>query len=596
MRIVARLAQRLEKFSVRLFLLYLTGLILTVTIILSTVSVQYRRAYVRMASQYSEGVLTRLGSDIEGYLQNLVGTSNLVLYYPSLLRYVKTSFPEPYGDQRLLNMSNLPELDGFISQLSNLSGDVQGVYLFCENGRMLYYASEIPGEPLVGLLQDRAYQKTDWYAQTLAAGGKSVILLRADCFPGKKQGFFVAKLIRDISSGRAIGGLLIEVNAMQLGRLCGAYASAGQEEYFAILDETGAQRYGDGGTPLGKLLESGAPAAAGSGDIIFHCEGREYFASWYQTPGYGWKTVRLVPMSIAVQAQKNAVLITLAVALGSVLLSFLMFLLISRRLARPIGQLQEGMRKVEQGDFSVRLNAASQDEIHALFLSFNRMAGQLERLVQEVYVEEMQKREAQLFALQQQINPHFLYNTLDSIQLMAITQKDFKVSRMITMLASMFRYTISNHFEQVKLKDELEYIESYVALQQIRYENAFTLRVNVPDAMLSLTILKLSVQPVVENCIYHGLCDRTGGKITIEAQQLENGFLISVSDNGCGISTEAQRLLQDSMENPGEKGHLGLENVQTRLKTAYGAQSGLIIESALGKGTKVTLRFVKGDG
>ncbi|TCL44190.1 cache domain-containing sensor histidine kinase [Harryflintia acetispora] len=596
MHLVARLAHRLGKFSVRLFLLYLAGLILTVAIILGTVSVQYRRAYVRMASQYGEGVLTRLGSDIDGYLQNLVSTSNLVLYYPSLLRYVKTSFPSPYEEQRLLNMSNLPELDGFISQLSNLSGDVQGVYLFCENGRMLYYASEIPGEPLVELLEDRAYQRADWYAQALDAGGKSVVIRQADGFPKREQGFFIAKLIRDISSGRAIGGLLIEVNATQLGRLCSAYASAGQEEYFAILDEAGMLRYCDGGRPLAKLLENGEAEAAGVGDNVFHCGGREYFASWYQTPGYGWKTIRLVPMSIAVQAQKNAVLITLAVALGSVLVSFLAFLLISRRLAKPIGELQEGMRQVEQGDFSVRLNAAVQDEIHALFLSFNRMAAQLERLVQEVYVEEMQKREAQLFALQQQINPHFLYNTLDSIQLMAVMQKDFKVSRMITMLANMFRYTISNHFEQVMLKDELEYIESYVALQQIRYENAFALQVDVPDTMLPLTILKLSVQPVVENCIYHGLRDQTGGRITIEARQLENGFLISVSDNGCGMDKETQKLLRDSMESPGEKGSLGLGNVQNRLKTAYGAQSGLLIESAPGKGTRVTLRFVKGDG
>ncbi|MNI46685.1 putative sensor-like histidine kinase [compost metagenome] len=255
------------------------------------------------------------------------------------------------------------------------------------------------------------------------------------------------------------------------------------------------------------------------------------------------------------------------------------------------------MKQVQTGNFNIQLEVQSSDEVGQLTQSFNRMTDEIHMLINDVYKSGIMRKEAQLKALHSQINPHFLYNTLDSMNAIAVIEEVPLLARMAKMLSEMFRYSISSGEQIVPLQQELNQIIRYVEIQQIRYDDKFSLHLSIPDHLLSYRIPKLTLQPIVENAIYHGLEMIPGaGRIEITCYETDVYTIIEVSDNGKGIPADRLAEIQsDLLGKTNYVDHIGLANVQERIELHFGSDCGITLHSEFDTGTTVTYRLPLSD-
>ena len=285
------------------------------------------------------------------------------------------------------------------------------------------------------------------------------------------------------------------------------------------------------------------------------------------------------------------------VLLGSSVFLLVIYFLFSKQFTKPIHVLKKGMQKIQEGDLSTRVELKSTDELGILADGLNQMADQLGIYINRVYGAEIKQRDAELKALKSQINPHYLYNTLDVIRMTALESQDKKTADMIESLARQLRYITHVEQDEVTLKEELDNISDYFMLIRIRYEERMTLHMSVPDELLQVQILKLILQPLVENAVKHGLRPKDGeGKVWITADVKDDILEITIMDNGVGISGERLLEIQDLLSGKRKKradGEVGLVNIAERIKNKYGMTYGIKSESTENKGTIiiVTLPF-----
>lgn len=260
-------------------------------------------------------------------------------------------------------------------------------------------------------------------------------------------------------------------------------------------------------------------------------------------------------------------------------------------LSKRIKSLVKNMKDVESGKLDTRILVGSNDEIGYLERSFHTMCTKLAEYIKNVYVFEIKTKTAELKALQAQIDPHFLFNTLESIRTTAQLNKDFQTAKMIHLLGNMFRWNIKMKGIIVDLKEEIEYVRSYIELQKLRYNNAFDVIISIDSSAYKLGVLKLTIQPIVENAIAHGMGEmQAGGHIVIEGQLSEGKLVLRISDNGKGMDeTKVSEVTASLTKNQDQdkSGSIGLSNVHQRNCILFGDDYGLKIYSELGKGTKI---------
>ena len=269
-------------------------------------------------------------------------------------------------------------------------------------------------------------------------------------------------------------------------------------------------------------------------------------------------------------------------------------LTISRKIVEgitsPIRHLCHAAERAGRGDFEIRTHEERIDEIAVLSASFNRMVEEIGKLVEDIRVEELNLRAAELRLLQEQINPHFLYNTLDNIIWLAESNETAQVVNMVSALSDFFRTTLSKGKDYISVRDEEAHINSYLQIQQFRYRDILTYEIDMDEEVYDCEILKLTLQPLVENALYHGIKGKRGlGQIRITGC-IRGGLLeFQVKDNGIGMKEErlreVRRIIMGEMEHTKEKGGFGLFNVNERIRLNYGRKYGLRIESTYGQGT-----------
>lgn len=262
-------------------------------------------------------------------------------------------------------------------------------------------------------------------------------------------------------------------------------------------------------------------------------------------------------------------------------------------LTKRIKSLVRKMKDVQSGKLDTRLAVRSNDEIGYLEQSLNTMCDKLAEYIKNVYVFEIKTKTAELQALQAQIDPHFLFNTLESIRTTAQINKDTQTAKMVHLLGNLFRWNIRTRGIAVDLKEEIDYVRSYIELQTLRYDHAFDVSVNVESNALKLGVLKLTLQPIVENAIQHGMGDKTsGGHIAIDGWISEERLRLRVSDNGKGMDeTKVREVIASLTRNQEESGtgSIGLSNVHQRSCILFGDRYGLTVASVVGVGTQVEL-------
>lgn len=305
-------------------------------------------------------------------------------------------------------------------------------------------------------------------------------------------------------------------------------------------------------------------------------------------PAADWNLLVYVPNS---QFSRPAMLISLTVFIMILVCFVLVYLssrLFSRRMVYRIDELRQNMRTVADGKLDVTVASDCADEIGEMVRDFDRMVKQIDKLIQENYTSELNRKQAEMKALQAQINPHFLYNSLSLINWRAIRLHADDISEMAQLLSSFYRTTLNKGKNLISVADELLNVRSYTKIQLIMHSNSFDVTYHIDESLLSFQMPNLMLQPLVENAIIHGIENKEDGRgtLTISCERSETEILFTVADNGIGILPETMHFL---LEND-SKGY-GLKNVHERARILFGEPYGLSILSTWGRGTSVVLRI-----
>jgi len=273
-----------------------------------------------------------------------------------------------------------------------------------------------------------------------------------------------------------------------------------------------------------------------------------------------------------------------------IILVIALILVLTSGFFKPIKELNHATREMAKGNFDARADVHSNDEIEELANEFNLMAENMQGMIDQIKVDENKMRQADLRLLQEQINPHFLYNTLDTIVWLIEADEPQQAVDMVVTLSNFFRLVLSKGKESITIREEEQHIKSYLEIQQVRYHDILEYEINIDRVLYEYKILKLTLQPLVENALYHGIkYKRAKGRIYICGEKVDDMIIFTVQDDGVGMDPEELSALRDAISKPcqeTEKG-FGLANVNERLHMNYGPQYGLFIESSKNKGISI---------
>ena len=315
-----------------------------------------------------------------------------------------------------------------------------------------------------------------------------------------------------------------------------------------------------------------------------------------KTVGYtGWKLVGItLDRGFYLNNQKNLLFMGFIIGLLAYILA-LVNAYISSRITTPIRKLEHSVNEIENGDLEAEVYIGGAEEIRHLGTSVKQMTERIRGLMEDIVQEHETRRRTEFDALQSQINPHFLYNTLDIIVWMIENEEKEKAVQMVTALGRFFRISLSRGRSIIPVKDELEHVRNYLMIQQNRFKNKFSWRIEADDAVLRMASVKLILQPVAENSIYHGMEFMDGdGEILVKAELKDGDTVLTVEDNGLGMTQETvEKLLSGTGPHaPSTRGSgIGVRNVHERIRIYFGEPYGLEIHSEPDEGTRVTIRM-----
>ena len=374
--------------------------------------------------------------------------------------------------------------------------------------------------------------------------------------------------------------------------------SIGTHGYIYMIGSDGEILY----HPRMQLIESGieeesqlAASAVRDGTYSERYRGENRHVT-VKTVGYtGWKLAGVTSeRGFYLNNQKNLLFMGFIIGLLAYILA-LVNAYISSRITTPIRKLEHSVNVIESGDLEAAVYIGGAEEIRHLGTSVQKMADRIRGLMQDIVTEHETRRRTEFDALQSQINPHFLYNTLDIIVWMIENEEKEKAVQIVTALGRFFRISLSRGRSIIPVKDELEHVRNYLMIQQNRFKNKFTYRVEADDAVLPMASVKLILQPIVENAIYHGMEFMDGdGEILVKAELKDGCTVMTVRDNGLGMTEETvEKLLSgDQPHAPSRRGSgIGVRNVHERIRIYFGEDYGLSIVSEPDEGTEVTIRM-----
>jgi two-component system sensor histidine kinase YesM len=307
----------------------------------------------------------------------------------------------------------------------------------------------------------------------------------------------------------------------------------------------------------------------------------------------GWKLVSVIPTSNSYLGMKDIRYFVIMVLSITLLAMLILNRLVARRVTRPIVKLNESITEIEMGNVKPNVYIGGPSEIEHLGRTLRSSYEQIDQLMKEMVASQEEKRKSELDALQSQINPHFLYNTLDSIVWMIEGEKYNEAVFMITQLASLFRVSLSSGKTIISIEDEMRHAGNYMNIQKVRFKDAFSIDFDIEEDIKNYCTVKLIVQPILENAVYYGVKDMEDGEIKVKGFKGDDGDIyITVSDNGFGMSSEQLEFLLTDDTRVRKKGSgVGLINVQRRIQLRFGEKYGLKIESEPDEGTVVTIHL-----
>ena len=529
----------------------------------------------------SQRVLAQVNMNLDGYLRRMMRVSD-TLYY----RIIKNTDLEEGSLESSMSLLYEENRESIVS-----------IAVFDEKGRLVSAA------PLSELKPDAELRDSGWFQAAIKKMENFHFSTPhvQNLFQEQDARYrWVVSLSSQVQLTRGgvteTGVLLVDMSFSGIEQIC-RDVQLSNGGYLYLIDGSGELIY----HPRQQLIYAGlleennrAAADYSDGSHRERFQGRERQVT-VKTVGYtGWKLVGVVPMEDLEADSHQMVLFGLSLLLFSIFLMAFLNFRISAHISDPIRRLERSIKDLEAGRDNVEIEERGCYEVQHLSRSIRSMVSTMHHLMDDIVQQEAQKRRSELEVLQSQINPHFLYNTLDSVIWMTEAGRYDEAIQMVTSLARLFRISLSRGSSIIPLADELEHARHYMNIQQIRYKNRFTTEITAEPGTEGLYTLKLIVQPILENAIYHGMsAAEDEGVISVRAYRREDDLFIDVEDNGMGMRPEvAEQLLEEHRPAINTKGSgIGVRNVHQRIQLTFGRQYGLTIQSEPDEGTLVRIHL-----
>ncbi len=513
--------------------------------------------------------------NLQSYLQQSVSSMDRTLDgYNSLSDYIAFDrtlaevFSMEYGTPYEQYEQLTQKVDPILRTASYFHGGMQQITIYTDNGMVKHDTTVAPVSEI---------EETDWYQKTLEHPGlnwfanyqeKTLFSARKLAFSGAREGVNI--LYMDVDYQK-----LFTPYAETLISECGLYITD-QDGKLVFEESRFSGKNQNYDMTYSEFLEQ---RDRGSTDYIILCE---------QSNTTGWTVWLYQPVGLAGEAMRPIGVMAGVTILICIFAAVLAYFITSGMVSSRIERLTHFMQEVQEGSMDMQMESDDRDEIGMLYRGFGSMMKRIRTLINEVYLSKITQKEAELKALQAQINPHFLYNTLSLINWKALAAGEEDISRMTLALSTFYRTALNRGRNVLQVETELSNTRAYLEIQSMLHDGDFDYEIEAQTEILQCESLNLILQPLVENAIHHGIEEKTDGrgKITVRGWKEDNCVWFMVEDNGVGMEQEvADKIL--TMESKG----YGVRNVDERIRLCYGEKYAMKVESVVGKGTKMTIHF-----
>lgn len=566
-----------------------SSLVLAAIIIVVAFSLRYTKSSIyENSSLYTQTIVRQMNQNIDSYITYMENIASIISESEDAQSFL-------FGKENIAeHRKRLVDQFGIII---NGREDIRNIGIVRKDGRALF--NDGTQERNVNL--DLGTQQ--WYQSAISSEKNSVITSSHVQHIIKNERPWVITLSRSIEDGTGKntekGVVFIDLNYSAISELCDQN-SIGEKSYIYILNQDGNIVYHPQQQQLYNELQTENTELALNADtdaepVIFGSGTNSRVYTFSKSEKTGWTVVGCMNMDELTKNSRQGQLFYVATAVILIIVALLFSGYISRAISQPIQKLRDSMAKVQEGDFQATvMEVPEQNEIGSLTQSFNVMIQQIEELMEQNRMEQEEKRKSELKALQSQINPHFLYNTLDSIIWMAEGKKNEEVVLMTSSLAKFLRQSISNEDQLVPIAQEVEYVRSYLTIQKMRYKNKLEYEIYLENSIKSCQIVKLVLQPIIENAIYHGIkYKESKGLVTVRGCEKAGCVVLEVADNGVGMDEQTLEHIFERHKVNYRSNGVGVYNVQKRLKLYFGNDYGITYQSKKGVGTKAVITIPK---
>ncbi len=547
----------------------------------------YQKSAVMLHDQTEQDlniILAQLNTSIERQINDFDRFSMLPYFTPETFSFLNKPYtsPELWGTAERDAQKTLIRL---MSVYPSINSSIKGLMVYGMNGSENGYL--ISGNPTLNE-EDRA-RESAWYQQVMAKKGGFVVtgIMDIHQFKDPFKAILGSRLILDEDSKPlAVIALYMLpdfipkiVNSLQLNNV-----------QVTVLDQERNLIYSSDTKLAARIQAISNAQKRGSWEasVTEDRNGKMFSGVYLQSDYLGWKVYMGVNKDEMLRGSRTIRNYTVAIVITMAIAAAVVSWLLARGLSKPISRLIRSMREVERGKFLAPVQLERGDEIGQLQNSYGRMVLRLNELVLSIEEKERQKRKSELYALRARMQPHFLYNTLNSIRMLALLQQSTQIAKLIHSLNKLLHANMKLDAELISLEHEIELLKHYVSLMDLRYTNVFEVEWNIPDRLLNAAVPPMLIQPLLENSIFYGstgLERKLHIAVSAELQDDESNLLLQITDDGIGFSEEKLKQVGDvpQLEDSTDSIHIGLRNVRERIRLRFGDKYGLAVKQREGK-------------
>lgn len=585
------------KLAFKIPFAYFLVIFFTLTISYSVLSKISSDSEQQKISEASIQTITSIQTNIDSMIGNVNNYSKMIFSDNNLQNLLRQG--DVYS-----NLQTQTKVSQYLYNLIETVPIIDTVYIFDNTGHCFSVGSQTSPA-----LMKADVKEAPWYREVVRDRGNYILKLNGGgAFSSSSGGNYISfiRLIRDINNTAPLGILVINIPESAFVQTYSDVIDDNPLQIF-ILDENDQiivpNPVKNKSVQLFKQMVSEKAYALpqklhtkGSGSLTARSQAQKYLISYIADGDYNWKYISMMPYNMINSDNRSLEFLAFMLLLVNGAVFFVSSVIVSRSIINPVHLLLQSMKDAKSGSLSKIEAEPNNFEFEQLFAGYNKMVGQINQLLIRVVQEQNTIRKAELNTLQAQIKPHFLYNALDSITSLALSGDNEQVCELVDALGSYYRMSVSKGREIISIGEEVEMIRNYLKIQKVRYLDLFEVKYDIDETCCRYPILKLVLQPLVENSLYHGIRSKgSAGNISVGVSDAGKYVSITVADDGVGMSKEEIYTILTQEKN-GKIKSFGLWGTMERIRIFYGSDDCFKIESTPDIGTRITLLIPKREG